>query len=227
MPATSGGIPRCTSLGCCRAPCCPAADGGIEVVKIPPRCPRANCLAERLVLILRIEVTDRMLIFGERHLRWVLATYAKHCNRRDSIERCSYVRHVRDPCPRAIHGKIRPRPILGSLSLLGRTSSSKDIELLVLRHEVAATGRANPSWLDLAVISPSRRRVRRRALAGHLGPRAPPAGAAPRPSRWRSTARRRGRLASLDGATDRETAEYEGPRTYHAGEATAAVPDPT
>ena len=62
-------------------PCCPAADGGIEVVKIPPRCPRANCLAERLVLILRIEVTDRMLIFGERHLRWVLATYAKHCNR--------------------------------------------------------------------------------------------------------------------------------------------------
>jgi hypothetical protein len=60
---------RCTSLGCCRA------------LKIPPRCPRANCLAERLVLILRIEVTDRMLIFGERHLRWVLATYAKHCNR--------------------------------------------------------------------------------------------------------------------------------------------------
>jgi hypothetical protein len=53
------------------------ADAGIEVVKIPPRCPRANCFAERFV---RIEVTDRMLIFGERHLRRVLAGYAAHYN---------------------------------------------------------------------------------------------------------------------------------------------------
>ena len=58
------------------------ADAGIEVVKIPPRCPRANCFAERLVLTVRTEVTDRMLIFGEPHLRRVIAIYAAHYNAR-------------------------------------------------------------------------------------------------------------------------------------------------
>src|SRR5204862_2918254 len=58
------------------------ADAGIEAVKIPPRSPRANCYAERFVLTVRTEVTDRMLIFGERHLRSVLAGYAVHYNRK-------------------------------------------------------------------------------------------------------------------------------------------------
>ena len=58
------------------------AGAGIDTVRIPPRCPRANCYAERFVGTARAELTDRILIFGERHLRTVLAQFSAHYNRR-------------------------------------------------------------------------------------------------------------------------------------------------
>jgi len=58
------------------------AGAGIEAVKIPPRSPRANAYAERFVLTARTEATDRMLIFSQRHLRIVMAQYARHYNGR-------------------------------------------------------------------------------------------------------------------------------------------------
>jgi transposase InsO family protein len=58
------------------------AGAGIEVVKIPPRARRANAYAEKFVLTARKEVTDRMLIFGERHLRTILTQYEAHYNGR-------------------------------------------------------------------------------------------------------------------------------------------------
>jgi hypothetical protein len=48
----------------------------IDTVKIPPRCPRANSYPERFVLTTRTELTDRILILGERHLLTVLTQHA-------------------------------------------------------------------------------------------------------------------------------------------------------
>ncbi len=61
------------------------ADAGIGVVRIPPRSPRANAYAERFVLTTRTEITDRMLIFSQRHLRTIPAQYEAHYSGRRPI----------------------------------------------------------------------------------------------------------------------------------------------
>jgi putative transposase len=56
------------------------ASAGVRVVKTPPQTPRANCYAERWVRTARGECTDRMLIYGEAHLRAMLRAYAGRYN---------------------------------------------------------------------------------------------------------------------------------------------------
>jgi transposase InsO family protein len=52
----------------------------IRVLRTPVQAPRANAYAERWVGTVRRELLDRMLIFGCRQLRSVLAEYADHYN---------------------------------------------------------------------------------------------------------------------------------------------------
>jgi putative transposase len=67
-------------------------------------------------LTVRTEVTDRMLIFGEGHLRKVLDAYAAHYNR----QRPHRALQLRPPRPQTaacepVYGRIQRRSILGGL----------------------------------------------------------------------------------------------------------------
>jgi len=92
------------------------AQAGIEAVKIPPRSPRANAYAELFVLTARTEVTDRMLIFGQRHLRTILDQYAAHYNGHRP-HRSRQLRPPRPDHPVADLSQVRihRRPVLGGL----------------------------------------------------------------------------------------------------------------
>ena len=75
-----------------------------------------NAYAERFVLTVRTEVTDRMLIFGERHLRLVLAEFEAHYNgRRPHRSRQLHPPRPDHPVADLSLKRIQRRPVLGGL----------------------------------------------------------------------------------------------------------------
>jgi hypothetical protein len=92
------------------------AGASIEAVKIPPRNPKANAYAERFALTARTEVTDRMLIFGERHLRAVISPI------RTSLQRAKTT--PRTPAPATPAPPPRGRHLSLSKSSAGQSSAA-------------------------------------------------------------------------------------------------------
>ena len=119
------------------------AGAGINTVKIPPRSPRANCFAERFVLTARTELTDRILIFGEQHLRSVLKRYGAHYNGRRP-HRALQRRPPRPdhPAPRLDRQRIRRRSVLGGL---------------ISEYERAAYNRRSAPWPSFGTLQAIRR----------------------------------------------------------------------
>ena len=92
------------------------ADAGIQAVKIPPRSPRAIAYADRFVFTARTEATDRLLVFGERHLRTILAQYERHYNgRRPHRSRQLCPPRPDHPVADLSQERITRRPVLGGL----------------------------------------------------------------------------------------------------------------
>ena len=84
------------------------ANVGIRVVRIPPRCPQTNCVTERFVRTLRAELTNRMLIVSQWHLRVVLAEYVRRYNGRGPNATNLSVCPAQDGCASANQGRWRP-----------------------------------------------------------------------------------------------------------------------
>jgi transposase InsO family protein len=86
---------------------------GIRDRPTAPRSPWQNGYAERLIGSIRRECLDRVIVYGERHLRHVLRSYALYYN-----EARTHLSLAKDaPLPRAIQtvGSILPLPIIGGL----------------------------------------------------------------------------------------------------------------
>src|SRR6266705_2399786 len=89
-------------------------EAGLRVTLTPYQAPNANAYAERFVRSIKEECLNRVIPFGERHLRRTMAEYVEHYHRErnhqgienELIERASARDHV---------GRIRSRPRLGGL----------------------------------------------------------------------------------------------------------------
>jgi putative transposase len=92
------------------------AGNGTRVIKTPVRSPRANSFAERFVGTLRRECLDHVLILGERHLREVLAEYARHYNGHRPHQGRQQEPPLRQPGHAAdITARIERRRVVGGL----------------------------------------------------------------------------------------------------------------
>ena len=92
------------------------AGNGTRVIQTPVRSPRANSYAERFVGTLRRECLDHVLILGERHLRKILAEYAKHYNSHRPHQSRQQEPPLHQPsCVVDITARIEHRRVVGGL----------------------------------------------------------------------------------------------------------------
>ncbi len=89
------------------------ANLGIASVRTPFRAPRANSIAERLVLSIRVECLEHVIVINERHLHTILSEFLRYYN----VDRPHRSLDLQAPRPREPTGGTRvvSRPVLGGL----------------------------------------------------------------------------------------------------------------
>jgi putative transposase len=107
---------------------------GITQIRTPFRAPQANSVAKRWVRSVRQECLDHTFIFGERHLRQVLAEYVAYFNRWRPHRSIGQ----RAPCapvsttPDRRTGKVMATPVLGGLHHVYQLATMTD-QIWILR----------------------------------------------------------------------------------------------
>jgi putative transposase len=77
------------------------AGNDMRIIKAPVRSPRANSFCGAVLGTLRRECLDHLLIHGERHLRRILAEYARHDNEHRRTSRANNDLRYMNPARRS------------------------------------------------------------------------------------------------------------------------------
>jgi Integrase core domain len=128
------------------------AGNGTRVIKAPARSPKANSFAERFVGTLRRECLDHVLILGERHLRNVLAEYARHYNghrphqslQQEALAAPAQRRRRYHRPDRAQTGSRRPDQRIPKSSLTRAKRQVSADERVLAQHRLQARSRCPP-----------------------------------------------------------------------------------
>jgi putative transposase len=88
---------------------------GVRSLKLPKRSPNLNALAEAFVASVRREALNKMILFGERHVRHVISSFAEHYNTERPHKALDYRRPIEPDIPPTLEGVVKCHERLGGL----------------------------------------------------------------------------------------------------------------
>jgi len=93
---------------------------GTRILRSPPQAPQTNAICERMIGTLRRELSGRLLIINEQHLRRVLTEYLLHYNSARPHRALAQLppahAHARPPRIGLAKHRVRRKQVLGGLT---------------------------------------------------------------------------------------------------------------
>ena len=89
--------------------------GGVRSLKLPKWSPNLNAFSESFVRTIKRECFDKMILFGERHVRYVAECYVDHYNQERPHKGLDYRRPIEPDSPALQDGPVKCHERLGGL----------------------------------------------------------------------------------------------------------------